>query len=196
MNKTILSIINTVLVFFGTILTRSHVTAAESYSDQTIYDITIEDIHGKKVELSQYKGKVLLFVNVASECGYTPQYEELEKLHQKYKNKGLVIIGIPSNDFGEQEPGTNEEIERFCTRTYNVTFQMMAKVKTKGDEKHPLFTFLTSGQGNTALAGDVAWNFEKFIIDKNGNILSRFRSKIKPSSAECVKSIELALGLL
>lgn len=196
MNKTMLSIVNTALVFFGTLFTRSHITAAESYSNQTIYDITVEDIHGKKVELSQYKGKVLLFVNVASECGYTPQYEELEKLHQKYKGKELVIIGIPTNDFGGQEPGTNEEIESFCTRTYNVTFQMMAKVKAKGDGKHPLFTFLTSGQGNTELAGDIAWNFEKFIIDKNGTILSRFRSKTKPSSPEFIKQIELALGLL
>lgn len=183
-------------MFFGTLFSRSHIMAAESFSNQSIYDITIDDVRGEKVELSRYKGKVLLFVNVASECGYTPQYEDLEKLYQKYKSKGLVIIGIPSNDFGEQEPGTNEEIIQFCTRTYNVTFPIMAKVKAKGDDKHPLFTFLTSGQGNVELAGDVAWNFEKFIVDKNGNILSRFRSKIKPDSPECIKSIELALGLL
>lgn len=190
-----LSIINTALVFFSTVVTKSHITAAESYKDQSIYDITIDDIHGKKVSLSDYKGKVLLIVNVASACGYTPQYEELEQLNKKYKDKGLVIIGIPSNDFGEQEPGTNEEIERFCTTTFNVTFPMMSKTSTKGDKQHPLFAFLTSGQGKVELAGDVAWNFEKFIIDRNGNISNRFRSKTKPSSTECVEALNRALGL-
>lgn len=190
-----LSIINTALVFFSTVVTKSHITAAESYKAQSIYDITIDDIHGKKVSLSDYKGKVLLIVNVASACGYTPQYEELEQLNKKYKDKGLVIIGIPSNDFGEQEPGTNEEIERFCTTTFNVTFPMMSKTSTKGEKQHPLFTFLTSGQGKVELAGDVAWNFEKFIIDRNGNISNRFRSKTKPSSPECVEALNRALGL-
>ena len=182
-------------MFFSTVVTKSHITAAESYKAQSIYDITIDDIHGKKVSLSDYKGKVLLIVNVASACGYTPQYEELEQLNKKYKDKGLVIIGIPSNDFGEQEPGTNEQIEHFCTTTFNVTFPMMGKTSTKGEKQHPLFTFLTSGQGKVELAGDVAWNFEKFIIDRNGNISNRFRSKTKPSSPECVEALNRALEL-
>jgi glutathione peroxidase len=194
MKTAMLSLVNAALVFFGTVVTRSHITAAESYAQQSLYTVSIEDISGKAISFEKYKGKVLLIVNVASACGYTPQYTELEALHKKYKDQGLEIIGVPANDFGAQEPGSNAQIAEFCSTKFSVTFTMLGKIVVKGENKHPLYTFLTSGQGKSELAGEVAWNFEKFLIGKDGSIVQRFRSRVKPLSEECVSAIEKALA--
>lgn len=147
---------------------------------------------GKDVKLSDFKGKVLLIVNVASKCGYTPQYTGLEAIYEKYKDNGLEILAFPCNDFGGQEPGTNEEIKDFCTTKYDVTFTLFDKVKVLGDEKSPLYTRLVNS--DVVEKGDIKWNFEKFLIDKTGNIVSRFRSKVKPESEELTNAIEKELS--
>ncbi|MEO8087809.1 MAG: glutathione peroxidase [Bacteroidota bacterium] len=156
--------------------------------DISVYDFTPISIDGKAIDLSQYKGKKILIVNTASECGYTYQYEDLEKLYEKYKDK-LVLIGFPENNFGHQEPGTNSEIKAFCSSKYNVTFPMMSKVSVKGDDIDPLFKWLTE-QSNPDFTGDIKWNFEKFLIDENGKLVHRFDSKSKPFSEEIVNAIE------
>jgi len=151
-----------------------------------ISDSKVKTIDGQEKLISDYKGKVLLIVNVASKCGYTPQYEALEKIYETYKDKGFEILAFPSNDFGGQEPGTNEEIQSFCKTTYNVTFPLFDKVKVLGSDKIPLYAKLI----NFEPAGDISWNFEKFLIDKNGNVVGRFKSKVKPDSVEITKQIE------
>jgi glutathione peroxidase len=153
-------------------------------------DFTMKDIKGKDVKLSQYQGKVVLLVNVASRCGYTPQYSGLEKLYEKYKDDGLVVVGVPANEFGKQEPGTDEEIQKFCTGTYNVTFPMMSKVVVKGKDICPLYKFLTSNDTDPQFAGDVKWNFERFLIDRSGKVVGRFRSPVEPQSPELVNAVE------
>jgi glutathione peroxidase len=155
-----------------------------------VNDIVVKDMNGKEVKLSDYKGKVLLIVNVASKCGYTPQYTGLEAIFNKYKDKGFEILAFPCNDFGGQEPGTNEEIKTFCSTKYDVTFKLFDKIKVLGDERSPLYARLIN---NVADSGDVKWNFEKFLIGKNGNIVSRFRSKVKPESDEVTMAIEKEL---
>ncbi len=164
----------------------------ENNMKNSIYDITVKDINGKEVKLSDYKGKVLLIVNVASKCGFTPQYEGLQKIYEKFKDKGFEILAFPCNDFGGQEPGTNEEIKKFCSTNYNVTFKLFDKIKILGNEKAPLYERLINS--DNVEKGDVKWNFEKFLIDKNGNIRARFRSKIKPESEEITKEIEKLLS--
>jgi glutathione peroxidase len=159
----------------------------------TALGYTLKDIKGKPVELSKYKGKVILLVNVASQCGLTPQYEGLQSLYEKYEKKGLVIIGVPANEFNEQEPGTNEEIEKFCKSTYNVTFPMMAKIVVKGDGIDPLYTFLTSVATKPQPKGDITWNFEKFVIGKNGEVVARFAPATKPDDAKLIAAIEAEL---
>ncbi|MBC8043430.1 MAG: glutathione peroxidase [Rhizobacter sp.] len=156
-----------------------------------IYDISVKTIDGKSKSLADYKGKVMLIVNVASECGYTPQYAGLEVLHKKYQSQGLVVLGFPSNDFGGQEPGTNAEIKKFCSDTYNVSFALFDKVHAKGSEQHPLYKKLTS---EAVPAGDIGWNFEKFLIGRDGNIVGRFKSKVTPDSKELTDAIEKALA--
>lgn len=140
-----------------------------------------------------YKGKVVLLVNVASKCGYTPQYTGLQSLYAKYKDKGLVIIGVPANNFGAQEPGTNEEIATFCSRTYNVTFPMMSKVSVKGADTTPLYQYLTDKTANPTVGGDVKWNFTKFLVSKDGKPVQRFEPGVKPDSPELAEAIEKAL---
>ena len=158
---------------------------------ESIKNIFVKDMTGKEVKLGSYEGKVLLIVNVASKCGYTPQYKGLEAIYEKYKDKGFEILAFPCNDFGGQEPGTNEEIQQFCTSTYDVTFKLFDKIKVLGEEQSPLYSFLT---GQPAYEkGDVKWNFEKFLIDKNGNPVARFRSKVKPESEEMTLAIEAEL---
>jgi glutathione peroxidase len=154
----------------------------------------MKTIDGADQPLSAYAGKVVLIVNVASFCGYTKQYAPLEKLYRTYKDRGLVILGFPANDFGAQEPGTEEEIKEFCSTKFDVTFPMFAKITVKGPDKHPLYAWLTSGGGNASLAGEVAWNFEKFLIGKDGAIVGRFTSKVDPMSAELVSAVEAALA--
>jgi glutathione peroxidase len=159
----------------------------------SVYNFTLKSIDGQSVSLSTYHGKVLMLVNVASKCGFTPQYTALESLYEKYKDKGLVIVGIPANNFGGQEPGTNEEIKKFCSTKYNVSFPMMAKVSVKGDDKTPLYTFLTDKGTDPKFAGDIQWNFTKFLFDRNGNPVARFEPKVTPDSPEVIAAIESAL---
>jgi glutathione peroxidase len=156
-----------------------------------IGDFKVKDIDGKEVDLSIYEGKVVLIVNVASKCGYTKQYNGLEAIYNKYKDQGLVILGFPCNDFGGQEPGTNDEIKEFCSTKFSVTFPMMDKVSVLGENKTPLFAFLT----DNAVTGtkDIKWNFEKFLINKKGEIVERFVSKDEPEGEKITKAIEAQL---
>jgi len=157
---------------------------------KNIYDIPVKKMDGQEKRLSDYKGKVLLIVNVASECGNTPQYEGLENLYRKYKDRGFEVLAFPCNDFGEQEPGTNDEIKTFCESKYNVTFPLFDKIKVLGDTKSPLYERLTN---NSEPTGEIGWNFEKFLIDKDGNISGRYKSKVKPESNEMIEAIESKL---
>ncbi|WP_435896172.1 glutathione peroxidase [Oceaniferula spumae] len=153
--------------------------------------IELKDIEGKKTSLQAYEGKVVLVVNVASKCGLTPQYSALEALYQKYKDKGLVVIGFPCNDFGGQEPGTLEEIKEFCSTKYQVTFPMMDKLHVKGDEQHPLYTALTGK--DSPFPGVVKWNFGKFLISKDGKLVARFGPRTTPNDAKVTEAVEKAL---
>lgn len=160
----------------------------------TFHDLSITTIDGAPQSLSAYKGKVVLVVNVASFCGYTKQYAPLEKLYEQYKDKGLVVLGFPANDFGAQEPGTNEEIKQFCSAKFGVSFPMAAKISVKGSDKAPVYEFLTSGGGNAALAGEIGWNFEKFLIGKDGKIITRYKSGVDPLAANVIADVEKALA--
>ncbi|HKB41498.1 MAG TPA: glutathione peroxidase [Gemmataceae bacterium] len=152
-------------------------------------DFKVKDIKGKELDLSQYKGKVVLMVNVASRCGYTPQYEGLQALYKKYQDKGLVVIGVPANEFGKQEPGTNEEIAEFCESNYKVTFPMLSKVVVKGQGINPVFEFLTSKEKNPKFGGEIKWNFTKFLIGRDGKVAGRYEPAVKPESDELDKAI-------
>jgi len=154
---------------------------------QSLYELKVNSLDGKPVDLTQYKGTVTLIVNTASKCGFTPQYAGLEKLYLDYKDKGFAILGFPSNDFGGQEPGTPQEIATFCTSKYNVTFPMFEKVKTKGDGQSPVYQFLTTGFPVPT------WNFCKYLVDKNGKVLKEFPSKVTPDSKELLDAIDAAL---
>jgi glutathione peroxidase len=154
----------------------------------SVYDFTLNSIDGQAAPLAAYKGKVLLLVNVASKCGFTPQYKGLEAVYEKYKDQGLVVIGFPANNFMAQEPGTNEEIKTFCSRTYNVSFPMYSKISVNGDDKAPLYQFLTEQKG-----GDIKWNFTKFLVGRDGTIVARFEPKVTPDSPEVIAAIEKAL---
>lgn len=158
-----------------------------------IYDFTLPSIDGKPMPLAEFKGKVVLVVNVASRCGYTPQYSALEAVYEKYKDQGLVIVGFPANNFGAQEPGSNEEIKTFCSRKYNVTFPMYSKVSVKGEDQTPLYQYLTTKTA-PSIAGEIKWNFTKFLVDRNGNVVQRFESAVTPDSKEVVSAIEKQLS--
>jgi len=156
----------------------------------TVTDLSAKTIDGTEKSFNDYAGKVLLIVNVASYCGYTPQYKGLEALYQKYRDQGLEVLAFPSNDFGAQEPGSNAEIQQFCETRYGVTFPLFDKVHAKGAEQHPLYARLTQA----APAGDVAWNFEKFLINKQGEVVGRYKSAVSPESPELIKAIESELA--
>jgi glutathione peroxidase len=161
---------------------------------KSIYDFSEKTIDGRDKSLSDYRGKVALIVNVASRCGNTPQYKGLEELHETYGPRGLAVLGFPANEFGAQEPGTEEQIKEFCTTNYGVKFDMFAKVKVKGTGIDPLFEFLTSAQYNSQFAGDIKWNFNKFLVDRTGAVIARFEPKVEPTSAEIRRAIEGALA--
>jgi glutathione peroxidase len=157
-----------------------------------IYAFTLNSIDGKPAPLADYKGRVVLVVNVASQCGYTPQYSALEATYEKYKDKGFVILGFPANNFGAQEPGTNEEIKTFCTRKYSVTFPMYAKISVKGSDQAPLYAYLTKDTP-AGINGEIKWNFTKFLVDRNGNVVQRFEPAVTPDSKEVLSAIEKQL---
>ncbi len=154
------------------------------------YDYKVKSISGEDVSMSEYKGKVVLIVNTASKCGFTKQYEGLEELYEKYKDQGFVILGFPCNQFGAQEPGGNEEIKNFCTSTFSVTFPMMSKIDVNGDDADPLYKFLKKEKGGI-LGNDIKWNFTKFLIDRDGNVVDRFASQKTPKALE--KEVEKLL---
>ena len=159
----------------------------------SIYDFTMKDIDGADVKLDKYKGSVVMIVNTASKCGYTPQYEGLQKIYDTYKDRGFVVLGFPANNFMGQEPGTEKEIKDFCTLKYNVTFPMFSKISVTGTDQHPLYGYLTNKATNPAFPGDISWNFNKFLVDKNGKIVGRWGSKDKPEDEAVTKAIEAQL---
>lgn len=159
---------------------------------ESIYKIAVKDIDHKAVSLNDYHGKVLLIVNVASQCGYTPQYKTLEAVYEKYKDKGLVVLGFPCNQFGAQEPGTNEEIKQFCSSKYNVTFPLFDKIDVNGPKRNPLYIALAGK--DSPFPGDIKWNFTKFLIGRDGTILKRFDSAVSPDSPEATSTIKSALA--
>jgi glutathione peroxidase len=159
-----------------------------------VLDHKMKGLDGKEVDLSQYKGKVVMFVNVASYCGYTKQYPALEALHNKYKDQGFVLIGVPANEFGHQEPGTDAEIAKFCSDKYNVTFPMLSKVVVKGNGITPLYKELTSKETDPKFGGDIKWNFTKFLIGRNGEIVGRFESAVKPESEQINNAVQAELS--
>jgi glutathione peroxidase len=173
----------------------SRVTADDKVAKASgVHAFKMEDINGNPVDLSKYRGKVLLIVNTASKCGHTPQYANLEKVHQQYKDRGLAVVGFPANEFGKQEPGTNLDIKEFCTSKYNVTFDMFSKSVVKGEGISPLYSYLTNPEANPRTAGDIKWNFTKFLVSKDGKVVARFEPKVKPDDKQVIEAIEAELA--
>ena len=162
-------------------------------SGTSLYDFKMKNIDGKEVSLDTFKGNVVLVVNVASKCGNTPQYEGLQKIYEKYMDRGFVILGFPANNFKGQEPGTDAEIKKFCTVNYGVTFPMFSKISVLGDDMHPLYRYLTGKDTDPEFSGDIRWNFDKFLFSKEGKIVARFNPKVKPESDEVIQAIETEL---
>ncbi len=169
-------------------------TPSEPVSAGSIYDFSLKDIDGNEVKLEKFKGNVLLIVNTASRCGYTPQYEALQAVYERFKDKGFYVLGFPANNFMGQEPGSDKEIKEFCTLRYNVTFPMFSKISVTGSDQHPLYRFLTNKKTNPEFSGDITWNFNKFLISRDGKIIGRFGSKDKPDDAVVISAIENALS--
>jgi glutathione peroxidase len=162
--------------------------AAQSPS---VYDFTLNDIDGKPVTLNQFKGKVLLLVNTASFCGNTPQYADMETMYEQYRAKGFEILAFPANNFGKQEPGTNEEIKSFCYTKYSLTFPLFSKISVKGEDQHPLYRYLTE---KSPFPGEVEWNFQKYLVDRKGNVVARYHHRTKPLSDDIVRDVERELA--
>ncbi|BEL06384.1 glutathione peroxidase [Actinoplanes sichuanensis] len=159
----------------------------------TVHDVQIADLHGKPLDLAEFRGSATLVVNVASRCGLTPQYSGLEQLHERYADRGFSVLGVPCNQFGGQEPGTAEEIEEFCSTTYGVTFPMTEKIEVNGDGRHPLYQELTTASDAEGHSGDIRWNFEKFLVGPDGTVLARFGPRVTPDDPELVAALEAAL---
>lgn len=155
---------------------------------------TVKDIQGNDVDLAKYKGQVALIVNVASKCGLTPQYEQLNVVYEKYKDRGFVMLGFPANNFMGQEPGTNEEIQEFCKVNYGVTFDIFSKISVKGKDMAPLYQFLTSKEKTGDFGGNISWNFDKFLVGRDGKVIARFNPRTKPNATEVIEAIEKALA--
>jgi glutathione peroxidase len=173
---------------FGVLL----IMATSLFAGSGVYSFTLNSIDGKPSPLADYKGKVVMLVNVASKCGYTPQYSALEAVYEKYKDQGFVILGFPANNFGAQEPGTNEEIKTFCTRKYSVSFPMYSKISVKGNDQAPLYAYLTKETG-PGITGEIKWNFTKFLVDRDGKVVQRFEPAVTPDSQEVTAAIEKQL---
>jgi glutathione peroxidase len=167
--------------------------AGTAFAVSSVHEFTMKTIDGKTVTLAQFKGQVMLMVNVASQCGYTPQYEGLEKLYETYKSQGFVITGFPANNFGEQEPGTDAEIQTFCHSKYSVTFPMFSKISVAGSDKAPLYHFLTDKTANPKTGGEIQWNFTKFLVDRDGRVIRRFEPEVEPLSRDLQSAVEAAL---
>ena len=157
----------------------------------SIFDFTLNDIEGKPVSLSQFRGKTQLLVNTASFCGNTPQYADLQTMYERYRSKGFEILAFPANNFGQQEPGTNEEIKGFCLTKYSLTFPLFSKISVKGSDKHPLYRYLTE---ESPFPGEVEWNFQKYLVDPNGTVIARYHHRTKPMSDEIVRDLERSLA--
>lgn len=185
MNKLVCLLVASVMIF----------CYADNKKEKSIYDIEVQTIDGKKAKMSDYKDKVVLIVNVASRCGFTYQYEGLQKIYKKYQKQGFVVLGFPANDFGKQEPGTNEQIRAFCTSRYEVSFPMFAKITVKGKSKHPLYAFLTDKKTNPKFHGEITWNFNKFLVDKNGKVTARFGPRSKPQDEVVTSAVAKALSV-
>ena len=181
-------------IFAGGLLFSVSPTIDVSAKNKSVLDFKMKDIDGKDVKLKKYKGDVLLIVNTASKCGYTPQYEGLQAIYTKYESQGFTVLGFPANNFGGQEPGTETEIKEFCESKYKVTFPMFAKISVKGEDQHPLYNFLTAKATNPNFSGDISWNFNKFLINRKGEIVARFTSKDKPDGEAVMQAIEKYLN--
>ena len=169
------------------------VLSATAFAASSVYDFTMPALNGTPTPLAGFKGKVVLVVNVASQCGYTPQYEGLQALYAKYRDQGFVIAGFPANNFGGQEPGTNEEIGAFCKSKFGVTFPMFSKISVKGSDQAPLYRFLTDKSANPKTGGEIQWNFTKFLVDRTGKVIQRFEPAVEPESKELVSAVESTL---
>jgi len=180
------------IFFFGFLFVLQCGKPIGTGAKKSVYDFVLNSINGGEISLKEYKGKVLLIVNVASKCGYTPQYENLVSVYNRFKDRDFLVLGFPANNFGQQEPGTNAEIKEFCTLNYDVTFPMFSKISVKGDDQDPIFAHLTSAE-NQDFTGEIKWNFEKFLISRDGKLLRRFRSKVSPDSDEITSAILSAL---
>ena len=182
------------MLMAGCVTAQSDDTKPEVTEKPVVLNYKMKSLDGQDVDLSKYKGKVVLFVNTASKCGNTPQYDGLQKLHDKYKGEGLAILGFPADNFGHQEPGSNGEIAEFCKKNYGVTFDMFSKISVKGDDKAPLYALLTSGAGDAKLAGDVDWNFAKFLVGRDGKLVARFKARTKPDAPEFLEAVQSELA--
>lgn len=171
----------------------ANVTPAQEDA-KTVLGFKMKSLTGEDVDLAKYKGKAMLIVNVASKCGLTPQYEQLQKINEEYADKGLAVLGFPCNQFGNQEPGSAKDITEFCTNEYGVTFDMFAKADVNGDKASALYKYLTSLETQPVGAGPISWNFEKFVVDREGNVVARFSPRTKPDAPEVVAAIKKALG--
>jgi glutathione peroxidase len=180
------------LIGFTALVVASRADAGEKPG--SVLDFHVNDIDGKPVDLGAFHGKVLLIVNTASQCGLTPQYKELESTYEKYKGQGLEILAFPANEFGAQEPGSNEEIKQFCARNYKVSFPLFSKIVVKGEGIHPLYQFLTGKETNPKFAGEIQWNFAKFLVNRKGEVIARFDPRVKPSATSVTGAIEKALA--
>lgn len=200
MNRRMLLLLGSIAMLSGMALgddkqPQSAVPAAVSAaSANSVLDFTMKTIDGKDTPLSSYKGNVLLIVNVASKCGLTPQYEQLQALHERYHDKGLRILGFPANNFGAQEPGSNAEIKKFCSKEFQVQFDLFEKVSVKDDDQCELYKFLTSKDKNGEFGGEIKWNFTKFLVDPAGKVIGRFEPRTKPDDPKIVDAIEKALA--
>lgn len=184
-----------VLVGVGVVLMMSKAGfSAEGSKAGSALDFRVKDIQGREVDLGKYKGKVVLIVNTASKCGYTPQYADLQKVHETYKDRGLSILAFPANEFRNQEPGSNEEIREFCSTKYKTSFDLFSKIVVKGEGQAPLYAYLTSKQANPRFGGEIKWNFTKFLLSREGKVVGRFEPKVKPTDKEVVEAIEAELG--
>ncbi len=188
--KKLLFIIALFAGIIGAVIYLTNTTPTASAKTKSVLDFKMKNIDGKEVALKSYKGDVLLIVNTASRCGYTPQYEGLEAIYEKYNSQGFKVLGFPANNFNSQEPGSEAEIKEFCESKYKVTFPMFAKISVKGDDQHPLYNFLTKKETNPQFAGDISWNFNKFLVNRKGEVVARFSSEDTPESEAVTSAIE------